>query len=230
MVGKRGPKPKGKVKIKWSADFAYAIGLIATDGNLSPDGRHINFTSKDFDQIKNFLKALKLKCWIGKKARGGEEEKKYFVVQFSDVFFYYFLNSIGLYKAKSKTMAKLGIPQQYFFDFVRGCFDGDGCSYSYWDSRWKSSFMFYITFASASKKYVDWYRSRIFRLSGIKGHVTYAKRKSVCFQLKYSKYEAIKLAHLMYKKKGSVRLKRKYLKIKKSLDIVSKHKGRVFVR
>ena len=90
--------------------------------------------------------------------------------------------------------------------------------------------MFYIAFASASKKYVDWCRSRIFRLSGIKGHVTYAKRKSVCFQLKYSKYEAIKLAQLLYKNKKGIRLKRKYLKLKKSLDIVHKHKGRVFVK
>jgi hypothetical protein len=27
-MGKRGQKPKGKIKIKWSANFAYAIGLL----------------------------------------------------------------------------------------------------------------------------------------------------------------------------------------------------------
>ena len=53
-MGQRGAKPKGKVKIKWSADFAYAIGLIMTDGNLSPDGRHLCFTSKDIEQINNY--------------------------------------------------------------------------------------------------------------------------------------------------------------------------------
>jgi hypothetical protein len=31
-MGKMGPKPKGKVKIKWSANFAYAIGLLTTSG------------------------------------------------------------------------------------------------------------------------------------------------------------------------------------------------------
>jgi len=30
----------------WSADFAYAVGLLTTDGSLSIDGRHINLTSK----------------------------------------------------------------------------------------------------------------------------------------------------------------------------------------
>jgi len=29
-MGLRGPKPKGKVKLEWSANFAYAIGLLAT--------------------------------------------------------------------------------------------------------------------------------------------------------------------------------------------------------
>ena len=52
-------KPKGKVKIEWSPDFAYAIGLITTDGNLSPDGRHVNFTSKDLELIKNFHRGLR---------------------------------------------------------------------------------------------------------------------------------------------------------------------------
>lgn len=46
-------KPKGKVKIEWNENFAYAIGLIVTDGSLSIDGRHINFTSKDLEQIQN---------------------------------------------------------------------------------------------------------------------------------------------------------------------------------
>ena len=32
QMGKPGPKPKGYVNTKWSSDFGYAIGLIATDG------------------------------------------------------------------------------------------------------------------------------------------------------------------------------------------------------
>lgn len=40
-------KPLSKIKIKWSPKFAYCIGLITSDGNLSKDGRHISFTSKD---------------------------------------------------------------------------------------------------------------------------------------------------------------------------------------
>ena len=41
-----------------SPDLSYIIGLITTDGNLSKDGRHFDFTSKDIEQVKNFKKIL----------------------------------------------------------------------------------------------------------------------------------------------------------------------------
>ena len=223
-MGKRGARPKGKVKIKWSPNFAYGIGLLVTDGNLSSDGRHINFTSKDFEQIKNFQKSFGITGHIGRKANGSQKAKKYFVVQFGDVLFYNFLLSIGLKPAKSLTLEDLVIPDKYFFDFLRGCFDGDGCSYSYWDKRWRSSFMFYISFASASYKYSIWLRSNIFRLSGLAGHMTNAKSKNTYYQLKYAKNEAVKLFVFMNRHKRGLRLTRKYLKIKETLSIVERQR------
>jgi hypothetical protein len=231
-MGKRGQKPKGKVKIKWSANFAYAIGLIATDGCLSKNSRHILFVSMDKEQIDNYMKALGIKNRIG-RTMSGYSHKKAYRVQFSDVLFYKFLLEIGLAPAKSLTIKQVAVPKKYFFDFVRGCFDGDGCSYSYWDPRWKSSFMFYLSFASGSVAFVAWLQSMIAKLSNLYGHVSVHRKKggkNNYYQLKYSKYEAMKLVRLMYKNKNSIKLMRKYLKIMKSLDIVRKHKGRVFVK
>ncbi len=228
-MGKRGTKPKGNVKIKWSSNFAYAIGLLATDGCLYNDGRHMSLTTKDIEQAKNFVKCLDLKVKIGLKSSGSAKEKKYFHIQFGDVIFYKFLESIGLTKRKSLTIGELDIPASLFFDFLRGCFDGDGCSYSYWDPRWKSSFMFYISFASGSIKFVTWLRKEIDKRLKIRGHIGVSKtRTSSYYQLKYSKYEAIQLTRCMYMNKKGLKLKRKYLKIEKSLDIVHKHKGRIF--
>ena len=76
---------------KWSCDLAYVIGIIATDGNLSSDGRHINITSKDYEMIIRIKKLLKLKSKVGRKARGGSKGKRYFYLQFGDVCFYDFL-------------------------------------------------------------------------------------------------------------------------------------------
>lgn len=217
-MGKRGPKPKGKVKIKWSPNFAYAIGLIVTDGCLSKNGRHILFVSSEKEQIKNYLKALSIKNRIGRTV-SGYTPKKAFRVQFSDVLFYRFLLEIGLTPAKSLTIKEINIPDKYFFDFLRGCFDGDGTVYSYWDKRWRSSFMFYVSFVSASKKYTDWLRASIFRFSGCRGHMKKDGRGST-YQLTYAKKESLKILKKMYTSKDSIYLERKKLKAEKILCIV----------
>jgi len=231
-MGLRGPKPEGKIKLNWTPNFAYAIGLIATDGCLSKDGRHITFVSKEKEQISNFKSCLGLTVKTG-ITTSGYKDNKAFRVQFGDVLFYQFMQKMGLTHAKSLTMGELLIPDIYFFDFLRGCLDGDGCSYSYWDPRWKSSFMFYIGFASGSIKFLTWLRATINRLANLQGHISTHKKKegkNNFYQLKYAKYEAMKLVKLMYYTKSCIKLSRKYLKIKRSLDIVRTHKGVVFVR
>ena len=212
-------KPQNKVKIKWSSEFAYAIGLLTTDGNLSPDSRHFDFTSKDMEQIKNFMQCLGIKNKIGIKMSG--LGKKSLHVQFGDVNFYKFLLSIGLLPNKSKTLAELNIPDKYFWDFLRGHFDGDGTFYSYWDPRWKSSFMFYTEFISASKKHIDWLQLKLNKLLNINGHITKVGKK-ICYQLKYAKKESMKLLPKLYPSGDHPRLLRKYLRIKKCLSIIDK--------
>lgn len=219
-MGKQGAKPHGKVKIKWSPAFAYAIGLITTDGNLSPNGRTINFTSKDECLVILFKKCLGVSNKIGRKARGGDTEKKYFVVQVGDILFYRFLESIGIMPNKSKKLVAITMPNKYFFDFLRGHFDGDGTFYSYWDPRWRSSFMFYTTFLSASKKHIDWLRSEIYDRLKIRGHITKSQFDST-YCLKYAKAESMRLLPKLYKNR-TMRLTRKYLKIKKALGILGK--------
>ncbi len=218
-MGKRGAKPKGKVKIRWSANFAYAIGLLTSDGCLS-GGRHVILVSKDAEQLYNFMEALAITVPIG-KTKSGYDGNISFKIQFSDVLFYDFLENIGLMPRKSKVIGEIKIPARYFFDFLRGSFDGDGCTYSYWDPRWKSSFMFYTTFVSASRRHILWLRDEIYARLKIKGHIT-SNGDSVLFQLKYAKADSMKVLGSMYHSKDVVCLSRKRLKIEKMLRIVGK--------
>jgi hypothetical protein len=219
-MGKRGPKPKGKVKIKWSSNFAYAIGLIVTDGNLSQNGNRISFVSKDIEQINNFNKCLNINIKVGIH-HSGTTSKTAYRIQFRDVLFNNFLVSIGITAAKSKTIGEIKIPNKYFFDFLRGCFDGDGTFYSYWDKRWRSSFMFYTEFISASKKHIDWIRTENFKKINIKGHIT-KDGKHTTYQLKYAKKESTILIKKIYYRKDLICLSRKRLKIKKILGNIVK--------
>ncbi len=219
-MGKRGPRPKRIISEKLTANLAYAIGLIATDGCLSSDGLLIDLTSKDREQLLNFSKCLGVNFKISKKKGGNKKE--YLRIQFKNRFFYDFLLSIGLTPKKSLTMGKLAIPDKYFFDFLRGCFDGDGCFYSYWDPRWRSSHMFYLEFVSASKKNIAWLQAELENNTKVKGHITHSLKNKGCYQLKYAKKEAMEIIKKMYYNPNVICLPRKRIKIEKALKIETK--------
>lgn len=216
-MGLRGPKPKRK-GIAWSSELAYAVGLMTTDGNLSPDGRHLSLTSKDVPQLKAFLKCID-RPDVPIAIKRGSYRPFITHVQISDVTLYDFLLSIGLMPNKSKLLGKLAIPDEYFFDFLRGHHDGDGTFYSYFDPRWKSSFMFYLVFLSASPTHVYWIRESLERLLGVSGHITTAKTNCIV-QLKYAKREALLILTKLYPNQDTICLSRKRLKIERALRIV----------
>lgn len=214
VMGLRGPKPKGKVNTCWSPNLAYAVGLITTDGSLSKNGRVVDFTSKDRRLVETFITSLCISQKIGTKISGTGYLA--FRVQVGDVLFYNFLQNVGLSPNKTKTVAKLKIPTQYFADFLRGHFDGDGSSYSYFDKRWKASFMFYISFVSASKDHIYWMQKMNRRLYGIAGHIKKVSGKEF-YELRYAKKEGLVLAKIMYYNPLVPCLQRKRQKLLKSI-------------
>lgn len=223
-IMKSGAKPKGKVKIEWSPNFAYAIGLLTADGCLSKDGRHIDMTSKDKPQVTLFKKCLGLATKVSGKYSGAGNLSYH--TQFGDVLFYRFLESIGLTAAKSKTISSVSVPQEYFLDFLRGYFDGDGSSYSYFDPVYAKSYRFYVSFTSASPKFLDWLKAGLHEKLGIKGHVSH-NRNTPYAQLKYSKKEAIILTEGIYYAENLPCLRRKHLKIMRSMRIIEVSRGGV---
>lgn len=209
----------------WSPELAYAIGLIATDGCLSNDGRHLFFVSKDLEQIKNLKKCLGLKVKIGIHRAGARMKNRiYHRVQWGDVFFYNFLLGIGLMPNKSQVLGALVIPDKYFFDFLRGSFDGDGSFYSYFDPRWKSSFMYYVSITSASPPHINWLRETLHRLLGVDGHISKMgenrKDRNPIFNLRFAKKESLVVMNAMYSTPCPIHLSRKRLKIEHALRIV----------
>ncbi len=211
---KRGPKPKAIISTKWTSGLAYAIGLLATDGYLSKDGLLVDLTSKDKEQLMNFSKCVGFNFKIGEKING--KGNKNLRIQFKNRIFYDFLLSIGLSPKKSLTISKVKVPDKYFFDFLRGCFDGDGSFYSYWDKRWCSSYMFYLEFTSGSIEYINWLREELRKRLGVKGHITHSKLGNT-HNLKYAKKESLEVIKNMYYNPKVVCLSRKKEKIKKVL-------------
>jgi hypothetical protein len=216
-----GPRPKRK-EVVWSEKLAYAVGLLVTDGCLSRDGRHIDLTSNDRQQLENFMYCIDREIRISTKP-STYTKKEVTRVQFSDVVLYDFLTGIGLTPNKTKTIGAVSIPDEYFFDFLRGHHDGDGSFYSYFDPRWKSSFVFYLAFISASEKHVSWLHDSIRRLCGVEGHRTFSGREGHKIHgIRYAKKETVKVLERMYHNPKVTCLSRKRLKIEEALRIVGK--------
>lgn len=198
-----------KSDYRWTADLAYLTGLIAADGCLVNNGRHLNVTSKDIELINHTQSILNMNVKFSLKQSnyGGEA----YNLQFSNVAFYDFLLGVGLTPAKSKTMGRLEVPDQYFADFLRGYFDGDGSTYGYYDPRWPKSFVYYICFSSGSMDFLDYISANNQRLFNLKG--TSILKGARAFTLRYGKADARKLYQSMYEYHNELHLTRKKLKI-----------------
>ena len=201
-------KRRSKVAITWSPEFAYVIGVITTDGNLSSDGRHINVTSKDREMVDTVKRLLRLDNKIGRKARGYSKEKKYFVLQFGDINFCEFLVSIGLMPAKSKKLKRVLVPLKFFADFLRGCIDGDGnISISrHPESKFEQ---LRVRLVSASPDFLIWILAVIRKELAVNGGYIYSQARKSVSTLAFGKTDSMKIIKGMYYKKSLPTLKRK---------------------
>lgn len=188
---------KSNVKLIWNNNFAYIIGIIATDGNLSSDLRHLIITSKDYEMVTNCKKYLRLKNKISRIARGGSIDKKYYMLQFGDKNFFEFLLKLGLTPKKSKTMSKLKIPQKYFADFFRGCIDGDG-SISISKHKESKHPQYKIRLCSASNDFLDWILKSCKISFSIAGGSISKTNKSSVYTLTFAKKDSIKILKMIY--------------------------------
>lgn len=190
------------------------MGIFASDGNLGEDGMYLEVTSADIeilDHVRAILGMQHIKTGRKRTPTGTA-----YRIQFKRVLFHQWLVSLGMTPNKSKTLGPITVPDEYFFDFVRGVWDGDGSIYSFWDKRWRSSFMYYISFASGSPTFIRWLQTRIQELAGIEGKISAGVRSE---QLKYAKREARILFELMFQKPTPPHLKRKFTKAQKVFRI-----------
>jgi len=204
---KRGRLPQAKTlngDIEWSPNLAYAVGLIATDGNLSGDGRHLAVASKDRDLLETLRTCLNISAAITPHGSGfGRAGLR---VQWGDRHFYDWLIGIGLTPAKSLTLRPLAIPDSVFADFVRGCIDGDGSVTVYLDTYHAAKnerYVYerlYVSLVSASHAFLDWIRATTHRVLSIEGSITVkrAEGRSPLWRPCYAKSESIELLRRIY--------------------------------
>ncbi len=166
----------------------YIVGYIVADGNLSGDGRHISIVSKDIEHLIKIQSALQIDCKIGTFARGGSWDKKYGRLQFSNVNFYRWLQSINIGPNKSLIQGPINFDPEYIGDFIRGVIDGDGCIRT-WKHSSNNGVQWYTSITSASLEFTIWIKELIEKHYKIKGrvHSNTASRKNTIYRVKFGK-------------------------------------------
>ena len=216
-------KTKPRTIYAWSADIAYAVGLIASDGCLQRDGRVV-LTSKDRDLLETFSQIVGAEVKIRSRLGG-------FGVVTSDVWinrpgFYDFLLTAGLMPNKSKTLGPLDIPLEYWMDFTRGVFDGDGTIVILKDKRSRFP-MLQVKFFSGSLVFLEWLWENLRALQVVEGGTIYTFKRQFrqLFSLSFAKADSVQLLREMYKNEDCPHLPRKRAKYEEFLALTTQVSG-----
>jgi hypothetical protein len=188
----------------WSAEIAWVVGLMASDGNLASTGHTLSLTSNDVDLLASVRAILGLDNTLG-RVRGGWGTACH-RLQWRDRVFHGWLVAIGLMPRKSLTLGPLAIPDHYFADFLRGCIDGDGTILVYTDRHHaarRSTYVYqrlYVSLVSASRPFLGWVQDTVARLQGLRGTIydKSGRRQRPLWALRYAKRESLRLLPWLY--------------------------------
>ena len=224
---RRGPIPRGGIDtwaVTWDAAVAYAVGLMATDGNLARDRRHMSFVSRDRDLVETLRGCLHVipQARAIRTSGGGTLYR----VQWASRMLYDWFVAVGLMPAKSLRLSALAVPEEYFADFFRGCIDGDGSVLVYTDRqhvRKKAAYVYerlYVSLVSASLPFVEWIQKTIQRLIGVPGSIHRGAKPGhrPIWTLRYAKAGSIRILRWMYDSPGAPCLPRKRVRAEKFLS------------
>jgi len=220
----------------WTPNFAYAVGLLVTDGNLSKSGRHITMRSAEIPMLETFKDCLGLKNKIGSTIR--KDGHIHFRVQFGNVQFYDWLLKIGLTPAKSLTIGAIAVPDWVFPDYLRGVIDGDGNiqtysdKYNYYKGRNYITQRLFIRIVSGSERHIIWLQNKIQCLVQLHGAIIKRppidEKHSPLWELKFAKKESMKLIDWIYYNPSVPCLQRKRDIAETALKIISEQKQKKY--
>jgi len=199
------------------SNFWYVIGLIATDGNLSPDNKTVDITSTN----KEFLDKIKEVCKITTKILPKNKANSHaWALRTYHKEFYESLKTLGLMQRKSHILGTLTIPDNFFHDFFRGVVDGDGSLVSWLGPDSDANTQWKMKISSASIAFATWLRASMQRIFGVKGSIqSYCSEgKTIQYDLSYGRSESSRIAKKCYYPEATLFLERKFNKAMQLID------------
>ena len=119
---------------QWSQPMAYLLGYIFTDGTLvqaASGSYRLTISSVDREHLEKLAAILGDDIKIAthqqsKQGFSGTEDRYIHSIAFTRPEMIDGLRRLGLTERKSRTMQFPDVPEEFLWDFIRGCWDGDG--------------------------------------------------------------------------------------------------------
>jgi len=216
-----GPRD-GHAAVVWTSNFAYAAGLIATDGYLT-DTNTVGFSSTDAQLVdlleRSLGRSFHRYSLAPEKQRPGDSlhivaRKTIHMARLNDSVLRDQLLSIGITRRKSLTLAGIDVPDTYLFDLIAGLLDGDG-SVMMLNAAPNGVHSAYrltrlrLVFYSGSQKHVEWLQQRLAAFA-VRGSIHSARRNDhVLYHLVFSDRPAATILTNVYEDPRAPRLTRK---------------------
>lgn len=207
---------------KWSPSMAYILGFIFADGNIICTKRKTWFLSIQITD-KEILEKMKIKLGSShviseRKTRPGH--KRLYRLQIGSKDMCSDLLNLGLTERKSKTLKFPRVPKKYFFDFLRGYFDGDGGVWVGLKNKKNTTKTLVIStyFTSGSRDFLLTLKN-ILTKKGFSGGSLVTKERG--FDLKYSIKNSLLLCKNMYNSNCPLFLSRKKGKFERYIRMQS---------
>lgn len=204
----------------WSVPMAYLVGFFAADGYMTVNKRGGQYWALDIGDkkiISEIKSVIKSKHKISTRNRKDGQYITY-RLQVGSNAMCEDLRKLGFDERKTKRLSMPNIPTQYFSDFIRGYFDGDG---NVWMGKVHKNnrvpnISIQTVFTSCSKEFLENLKE-ILESSGVKKGVL-RRGNGNFYRLTYSVNNSLKLYDFMYNNLGTSKL---FLRRKK--DVFEKY-------
>ncbi|KKN22665.1 hypothetical protein LCGC14_0912750 [marine sediment metagenome] len=193
-----------------TAEKAYWIGFIMADGNIShrDDEKHyrlkIRLQKRDKNHIEKFLKFLSSNVPI--KETNYNNNPPTAGVEINGKKLVNTLEQYGIVPRKTGKEQIKNIPEQYYPDFIRGYFDGDGCLALSKRYRKRNSLAFFL--ACASQKFLQEVQDILLKECNLTK--TKIIQQNNCYSLRYGGNLQVPRIFNYLLQNSDVQLERKY--------------------
>jgi len=198
----------------WSHEMSYILGFSVADGSIykrrdRKDSFIFNITNKDYCILENIKRAMGAGYRIGTKASGYTGKKDYYYLQISNKQVCKDLLSLGIRPRKTYRLDPIRVPNEYFPDFTRGFFDGDGTVYIYEVNKTPQIKAEFISTSLPFLKELNQRLCRNLRIPPKSIHRESIKGKMTMYGICFYIDDCERLANFMYDRNSSLYLRRK---------------------